>query len=359
MSTTFDRIKAAFSRFGKAFRPIAYRGYEMLIMRILMSLVVLRVMPGGTNFREQPDKVGLAHLIDFTFLADPAIFRGIEIVLYAALAVYCSGRLLWLALPYITFCAIAIGTLEGSQGADQHSTQIVALCLLVQCAWHVFAAVRARVTTEGATTREDRLMIDRVGIWLVQQAVAAVYIVSALSKWIAKGDWVRDSYQFPLQVIKSQDMDYYNGLQPASDVEFRLVSELVEPIGGFLNGIVGRLLNPPAHWIDGAISGIVGPMARWMEQIMMSHPGWAPLIVAPGFFLELFAFLLLGGRKLGASVAISLVFFHLTVAEMMNLNFKFNIYLLAILFFSVPFWFESLGRKTLGMIKPKPASSDG
>ncbi len=340
------------------FRPVDYARYELVIMRVLFALVIWRVLGGSMRFGEQPHPVGLAKWfgVDFTFFADPSFVRIARPVLFGCLAVYCSGFLNWLSLPVILFLLVGSGTLGNSQGAATHSTQLVTLCILTQCAWHLYAAISAR---RGGGSGRTWLEVERLSVWFTQQTIAAAYIVSAISKWVAKGDWVRDSYQFPLQVIKSQNMDYYNSLQPAGAVEYRLVSELVEPISGFLCGIVGRLLTPPAQWIDGAISGIVGPIARWMEAVMMSHPGWAPLLVAPGFFLELFAFLLLGGRKLGAAVAILLIFFHLTVAEMMNLNFKFNIYLLATLFLSVPFYFASLGRKTLAMTKSKLGSDDG
>ena len=43
---------------------------------------------------------------------------------------------------------------------------------------------------------------------------------------------------------------------------------------------------------------------------------------------------------------------------MMGLNFKYNIYLLAIFFFSVPFWFECVGRKLIGGGKGEPTGTD-
>ena len=316
-------MKARLQRIGGLFRPVAYRGYEMLIMRVLLSLVVLRVMPGGTSFTEQEHPVGLAKWpgIDFSFLADKGTFQAVEWALYAALAVYCTGRFLAFALPVILFAILAIGTLENSQGAATHSTQIVALVVLAQCAWHLFAAIKRQGT---------RLERERISVWFSQQAIAAAYVVSALSKWVAKGDWIRDSSNFPLQIVKSQRMDYYNDLQPVHAAEGKY----------------------------GIISDLLSPIAGWMEHILLTHPSWAPLLLAPGFLLELFAFVLLAGRKLGLVFAALLIFFHLTIAEMMGLNFKYNIYLLAIFFFSAPYWFECAGRKLIGRGKSEPAGAD-
>ena len=318
-------MKAALTKFCRLFRPIAFRGYELLIMRALMALVVLRVVPGGTSYQEQPHPVGLARWlgIDFTFLSNPSVYDGVMIALYVALAVYCTGWFLWAALPVILGIVVAVGTLEGSQGAHQHSTQIVALCLLAQCAWHVFAAITGRSRVEGEPTREGRLEVERLSVWFTQQTIAAAYIVSALSKWVAKGDWIRDSSNFPLQIIKSQRMDYYN-----------------------------RLEAPAASGGDyGFISDLLRPVASWLEHTMITHPAWAPMLLAPGFLLELFAFMLLAGRVIGGLFAALLIVFHLTIAEMMGLNFKFNIYLLVIFFLSVPFWFELAGRKGLALAR--------
>jgi len=326
-------MSSLFQRLAAAFRPIAYRGYELLIMRVLMSLVILRVMPGGTSLTEQPHPVGLAYWpgIDFSFLADPMAFKIVETVLYVSLAVYCTGRFLFVALPLMLFSVVAIGTLENSQGAATHSTQIVALCLLAQCVWHVYAVIKGRWSDGDSTPSERRLTEGRMAVWLTQQAIAAAYVVSALSKWIAKGDWVRDSSNFPLQIVKSQQMDYYNDLQP-----------------------------PTVDKGDyGIVSDMLRPIADWMEHVLRTYPSWAPLLLAPGFYLELFAFMLLAGRKTGAIFAVLLIFFHLTIAEMMGLNFKFNIYLLVIFFFSVPLWFEWAGRKALGGRKLSTDEDDG
>ena len=149
-----------------------------------------------------------------------------------------------------------------------------------------------------------------MAVWYTQQMIAAAYIVSAITKWLANGHWISDSRYFPLQIVKAQRMDYYNSLQEP---------ELAQ--GSY-----------------GIISEALAPLALWLEKTMMTSPGWAPVFLAPGFLLELFAFLLLAGRKIGGAFALTLIIFHLTIAEMMNLNFAYHIFVLGIYFSGMAFW---------------------
>jgi len=316
-------VKALLEKFLRLLRPIDYAPYELAIMRVLFALVIWKVASSSPSFPEQPDPIGLAAWfgIDFTFFAEPAFLRLARPVLAVCLAIYCIGRLHFVTLPVALFFVVGAGTLSNSQGAATHSTQIVALCLLTQCAWHLYAAL-TKPGDANTTPRARRLTEGRLAVWFTLQTVAAAYIVSAFSKWLARGNWIRDASDFPLQVVKSQRMDYYNSLQAPESKG-----------SGY-----------------GIISDALAPAAAWMEHTLMTHPAWAPALLAPGFFLELFAFVLLAGRKIGAAFAILLIVFHLTIAQMMGLDFKFNIYLLAIFALGIPFWLTrgGLGLMTLG-----------
>ena len=303
-------MKKKISRLTALFKPAEFSACELLVMRILFALVVWNVIPEGLNLHEQAAPVGIAKWlgVDFTFLSDPEILSTLRWVLAAALALYCSGRLLFAALPVMLFMTVSCGTLINSQKAATHSTQIIALCVMIQCAWHLYAAFKHRRSGQPPASR--RLMEGRMAVWYTQQMIAAAYIVTAITKWIAKGSWIADSRFFPLQIVKSQKMDYYNSLQPQE-----------QAAGSY-----------------GIISEILAPCALWMEKIMMGSPGWAPVFLAPGFLLELLAVLLLAGRKIGGAYALALIIFHLTIAEMMNLKFAYHIFVLGIYFSGIAFW---------------------
>lgn len=303
-------MKQKFSKLTALFKPAEFSACELLVMRLLFALVVWNVIPERLNLHEQAAPVGSAKWfgIDFTFLSDPAILDLLRWALVGALGLYCCGRLLFVALPYMLFITVSCGTLINSQKAATHGTQIVALCVMVQCAWHLYATFKHHRSGLPAASR--RLMEGRMAVWYTQQMIAAAYIVTAITKWIAKGSWIADSRFFPLQVVKAQKMDYYNSLQPADEAS-----------GSY-----------------GIISDILNPLALWMEKTMMSHPEWAPVFLAPGFLLELLAVFLLAGRKIGGAYALILILFHLTIAEMMNLKFVYHIFVLGIYFTGIAFW---------------------
>jgi hypothetical protein len=303
-------VKKQLSRFTALFRPAEFSAWELLVMRLLFALVVWKVIPERLDLHEQAAPVGMAKWfgLDFTFLSDPEILTILRGVLLASLVLYCSGRLLFAALPVMLFMTVSCGTLINSQKAATHSTQIIALCVMIQCAWHLYAAFKHRRSGQPPASR--RLMEGRMAVWYTQQMIAAAYIVTAITKWIAKGSWIADSRFFPLQIVKSQKMDYYNSLQPQE-----------QAAGSY-----------------GIISEILAPCALWMEKIMMGSPGWAPVFLAPGFLLELLAVLLLAGRKIGGAYALALIIFHLTIAEMMNLKFAYHIFVLGIYFSGIAFW---------------------
>ena len=303
-------MKKIFPRFKALFKPIEFSACELLVMRLLFAFVVWQVIPERITLHEQAAPVGMAKWfgLDFTFLSEPETLTMLRGVLCAALVLYCSGRLLFAALPVMLFITVSCGTLINSQKAATHSTQIIALCLLVQCAWHLYAALTRHKSGLPASSR--RLKEGRMAVWYTQQMIAAVYIVSAITKWLANGSWIADSRYFPLQIVKAQRMEYYNSLQEPGQAQGRY----------------------------GIISETLTPLALWLEKTMMTAPDWAPVFLAPGFLLELLAFLLLAGRKIGGAYAVTLIIFHLTIAEMMNLNFGYHIFVLGIYFSGMAFW---------------------
>ncbi|MCP4846802.1 MAG: hypothetical protein GY899_02510 [Verrucomicrobiaceae bacterium] len=303
-------MKKQLFRLKALFKPAEFSACELLVMRLLFALVVWAVIPERIDLFEQAAPVGMAKWfgLDFTFLSNPEILTMLRGVLFAALVLYCSGRLLFVALPVMLFMTVSCGTLINSQKAATHSTQIIALCVMVQCAWHLYAAFKHH--RSGMPTASRRLMEGRMAVWYTQQMIATAYIVTAITKWLAKGSWIADSRFFPLQIVKSQRMDYYNSLQPQDQAS-----------GSY-----------------GIISDILAPFALWMEKTMMSYPGWAPVFLAPGFLVELLAVLLLAGRKIGGAYAVILIIFHLTIAEMMNLRFVYHIFVLGIFFSGMAFW---------------------
>lgn len=276
------------------FETPRYAWLERAVMRVLFALVVAHHIPGGLNHHELPAPNGLARLVDLSFLLNPQVFAGARYVLFAALLLYVL-RIGWsFVLPYITLLSIAAGSVINSQGAISHYLQIVSLVLLAQTAAHFYNVLRPPTGTGDDVKAAGE---SRVIHWS-QQAIAATYLVSAITKLINSGGaWVLQSPLIAVQIVKTTEQDYYDTLDPSR-----------------------------------ATSGIA--VAEWMAQ----HPLLVGAVLTSGFLLELAAPLLLLGRGWAACYGLALVTFHESVHRVMKLQFMYNEHLAWIFLVNVPFW---------------------
>lgn len=273
--------------------PIHFAWYERLAMRVLFALVLERHIPASLSHLTITAPNGVARIIDVRFLLEPSAFAVGRSLLLAALVLYVL-RVGWsIALPYITLFSIGVGTIINSQGAISHYLQIVSLVLLAQTAAHFYSlSGKGKAAASEGLSRED-LLVN----WS-QQTIAAVYLVSALTKLIhTKGAWILQSPLIAVQIIKTTEQDYYDRLHPA-----------------------------------GLQAGL--RVAEWITL----HPLLVMLIMTGGLLLELSAPLLLLGRGWAACYGLALVAFHETVGRVMQLHFTYNEYLIWIYLVNVPFW---------------------
>ena len=274
--------------------PPHYAGWERLAMRVLFALVVARHIPLSLDYNSLPLPNGLARIVDLTFLLDPSVFTTWRYVLYATLVLYVL-RIAWsIVLPFITFFSVAVGSVINSHGAIAHYLQIVALVLLAQTIAHFYNLIceyRTGSPTDGSGG-EDRI------VRASQQAIAATYLVSALTKLINSGGaWILQSPFIAVQIVKTTEQDFYDTLDPAR-----------------------------------AGSGVA--IAEWMAH----HPLIVAAVLTSGFLLELTAPLLLLGRGWAAFYGIAFLTFHESVHRVMKLQFVYNEYLAWIYLVNVPFW---------------------
>lgn len=284
------------------FRAPDFAGYELLLMRLLFAVVLWDILPAGVSLKTQPSPVGLGHWIDFTFFANPGFYRACKIATALALVVYVVGRWLWIALPAALFVIVGIGTLAASQGSATHSTTIVALILLVQTVWYVWAKISG----------QEEIRHPRAAFMSIQ-TIAAAYVISAFSKIAGEGNWLRGAIDnYPLQMVKTARQNYYNTLEESTS----------DPRGGIL-GLLGR-------WLE--------PVATPMTELLLHSPFWRGVLLGSGFLLELLAFLALIGRKSSALVGLALVGFHFAIYLVMGLKFQYNMAVALIFLVNVPFW---------------------
>jgi hypothetical protein len=194
----------------------------------------------------------------------------------------------------MTLLSIAAGSIYNSQGAISHHLQIVPLVLIAQTAAHFFDIFR---TKRGGIADDPLRREARVVQWS-QQAVVAVYLVSALTKLIhTSGAWILQSPMIVLQIIKTNDQTFYDTLDPA---------------------------------LAGSGQALADSLA--------DHPLLVGAVMTAGLLIELTSPLLLLGRAWALFYGIALLAFHQTVDRVMHLPFLHNQLLLVIFIINVPFW---------------------
>ncbi len=272
---------------------IAYRAYERLIMRVLFAVVVAVHMPSALSSDQLAAPNGLAHLMELRLLSNPAVFSLSQYLLWIAHALYVL-RIAWdIVLPYMTLLSVAVGSLQNSHGAIGHHLQVVSLVLLAQTTSHFYSRFRkANGKTVARPSAEDRLIS-----WS-QQAIAATYLASGLTKLInTGGKWFLQSPLVGVQIIKTTEQNYYNTLD--------------------------------AH---GYGSGLA--IAAWIVQ----HSVLVGIVMSAGLLLELATPLLLLGRSWALLFGLALLLFHESVGRVMELKFFYNECLIWIYLVNVPFW---------------------
>jgi len=291
-------------RLQRWFRPIHYRPWEMLVMRVLFAVVVFMAFPKQVPFAGAKYEIGIARVMPLGWLSDQGTLDACRWVLIAALCLYASGRLTALALPVMAFLTIAPATLANSQGAFHHHLQVLGLVVLGQWIWFTYRAFASKeFLTPGHRTHV-------LNVFYSQQVIVATYLTTAVWKlWKTKFGWIRESKYFPVQLAKTRDAHYYNKLEHAG--------------------------SESSGWIGG-IDAWFARVTPILESFLFAHPNLCRAIIGSGLVLELFAFLALIGRRSRLLYGGMLILFHLIIGRVMNLNFEYNIFLLLIFFVNLP-----------------------
>ena len=278
----------------KAFSRPNYSRYEMVWMRALLGLVTLYAFAGDVSETDQPAPVGLARLMNVTWVADESLHPWILCISAVGFAFFAWGkRFSWVGVIPGLVSLCALGALRNSQGKAGaiHHLQVVALVLLVMLLVYAFCSLKKRPLSE----------CHLAATWAGVQTVAATYLVTGLTKIIASGgQWVNDSKYFPLQLEKTQMSEYFSTLETASG------------------------------WQAGLTS--------WVTDLFIASPNICRAVLASGLVLELGAFLALRNRTWAAGYGITLIVFHLTISGVMQLDFTLNMLVIAVLWVNLPYW---------------------
>lgn len=311
-----------------AFEPIRLARWEVIVLRVVIAMLVWDVHTGWINYWDRPHEAvlqmvvsdrqndlrystqphpnGFGTVVDFSFLANDAVERPLRAATGISLLLYVLGVPAALSLAMPVFFGLGTATLINSQGAIGHIAQglhLVLLVLWLAGVWCWICWLRRRPLPWGFSAAEFEMDWAR-------QALMSAYVVSAITKLLnSEGGWLASARYFPLHLVKNNDMEYYD------------------------------TLNPEALRLD------------WVPQVLMEHPVLCSVFFGLALPLELFAFLGLYNRRMAALFGLGLIGFHETVTQLTHLSFIFNKLLLLFLFVN-PLWWIVEGVKKL--FQPRP-----
>lgn len=298
-----------------ALEPFRHARWELLVMRFFFAILVWDTQTGwiahwqdppravramvenaqtfDIRYQSQPHPNGLGHFVDFSFLSRDEIEKPLRYGMGVSLLLYVVGVPGVVALLVPLFFSIGSATLNNSQGSIGHTAQGLHLMLLAVWLASLVGWIRRM---RGGGIAVNRLSIGRLEMDWGRQALAATYVVSAITKLIkSNGLWFIEAQFFPLHLVKNLEMRYYTSLDET----------------------VRRL--------------------DWLPEVMLQHPHWCQLLFGLALPLELFVFWGLRNRRLAAIFGIGLIAFHESVTQLTMLSFIFNKALLLV-FFVCPWW---------------------
>ncbi len=292
------------------FYPSVISRTEALYLRLFLVLAVLYSLWTPSKYTRLEDASGLASWgLPVTWIGQSGVHPWFLVGVGLAGTIYVLG-VRWprwltpLGLAGMTWLHLSYWTLANSQGNTFHGSQMTTFVLLAQCAG--WAIMRLRAVRQCPPTAAWP-QLDGVLLYVSQCAIAGVYVTSAITKiFKSHGRWLWDSRYFAKSVQKVWR-------QLALD-------------------------NPSLDKFSGT-----SPWATWLA----AHPMATRALFAPGFFLELLAFLMLWNRAWAAGLGLALVLMHVGIGIIMQLYFPEFELLVLIFAVNVPYWWLRLRARRL------------
>jgi hypothetical protein len=186
---------------------------ELDVMRVGLGFVAIKTFSGIQSFRpsgEVPYPIGIARIVDLRWAESRTAVRWIQQGAYVAALCLAAGRMVPLALAYLTAATIVEVTFQSSFGAVNHGHHLFAIVLTVQTA--------ATLLWDAASRWDWDLGVLLAGsqqstaAWWTIQAIVAVYFTSGLSKLLNTGGrWIARSPMLLLSAYERGDTDRMMG----------------------------------------------------------------------------------------------------------------------------------------------------
>lgn len=301
-----DRMPVAKFNFGSG---------EMLFMRLCFAVLIFVAIKWEVGSLGPVDVKKVTGLANFEFmqpklnaLRDLSESIGLwKIVTGVGLLFYVANILPVLGLIPALFFSIGIGTLANSQGAMNHSTQLVSMILLGQFLVYAVGVHRLAPTSLLSWLKPSIPLQQRV-IYVSMVIFAAGYVICGLVKLVnSDWEWIQRVPGLAVELQKSNWSEYYDTLTPVPDSLQRVVD------------------------------------------LMTNHPNIARVFFAGGLFIELFAFLILIGRRTALFYGLLIIVMHLSISSLMQLDFWYHMAAAMIFLVNLPGIAKTFNKWKMGL----------
>ena len=283
------------------FLPVIVGRAEALFLRIFLIFVVFYSLWAPSKYNRLEDPAGLATWgLPVAWIGQPGVHpwflagTGVAGLLYLA-GLWRGGWLTLAGLFGLTLAHVSYWTLANSQGNTFHGSNMTSLVLIAQLAGAIIMQWRA---VKGMAPSRYWPQLDAILLYFSQCGIAGAYVTSAITKLLkSHGTWLWDSPYFAKSVQKVWRQRHYD--------------------------------NPSLDQFNG-----ISPWASYLAE----HPWTARFLFAPGFLLEMFAFMILWSRAWAAGFGVALVLMHVGIGFIMELYFPEFEMLVFVFCVNLPFW---------------------
>ena len=276
-------------------RPLEWGPFEMFVMRAAFAvLAFVNIKWETAPYTEQKFPNGIARFVDLTWLGHHPPGDLTQYGVMAFLVFYVIGLFPALGLLPTAFFATVIGTLLNSQGAINHSWQMVTMMGLAQVAVYAWPR-RTDMGRNWTVLARPDLQRHRQAVFAVLTVIAASYVVCGVVKVVnSDGLWIQKAPLLAVQLLKTHYSHFYDTLEL-----------------------------PP----------------QWLQDItafLLEYPWIARIVFGAGLVIELLGFVILINRRWAFIGGVAIIALHLSISRLMNLNFEAHMFAVLIYCVNLP-----------------------
>lgn len=362
-------MKALLRRAWDALFPIPnVNQLEAFLTRAFLAAILHRFLPReAMESVTQPVPVGLAHLMDLTWLSHPQAFAAFHFVFLLVAFLYASGVVLQVTLPLLTLLHLLPYTLLNSQGHPHHGYQIISLSMLGMSVVTMVQWARGKAQPwPGLKHLVITLALAAVCVWIFDHFMDLNGMCDAIAGLVGRPFGEQGpSYAYSLlrivvftllaRALAGYAMKDEERCRPSPALNAQLLmSGQFMIAGAYLVSVCSKMTISKGQWLLNS-HYVALDFVKTMRQsyysaldpqfahdpagvlFLMSHENLARLFFGGGVLLETILILAVGTRWLALLFGVMLLIMHSTIQELMTLAFPTNQYMDTLFYINIPF----------------------